>query len=57
MEVNGEVKVYVDFAADVGGDVEVIQGHNFVDTLGWIRDRKDKDKLAEVGQFWGSLKA
>ena len=52
MEVNGEVKVYTDFA-DVGGDVEA----NFVDTLGWIRDRKDKDKLAEVGQFWGSLKA
>ena len=35
----------------------VIQGHKFVDTLGWIRARKDKDKLAEVGQFWGSLKA
>ena len=28
-----------------------------MDTPSWIRDRKDKDKLAEVRQFWGSLKA
>ena len=34
VEVNGEVKVYVDFAADVGGDVE---GRFFKDITLWTR--------------------
>ena len=34
VEVNGEVKVYVDFAADVGGDVE---GRLFKDITLWTR--------------------
>ena len=32
MEVNGEVKVYTDFAADVGGDVEA---RSFKDITLW----------------------
>ena len=34
MEVNGEVKVYTDFAADVGGDVE---DRSFKDITLWTR--------------------
>ena len=34
MEVNGEVKVYTDFAADVGGDVET---RSFKDITLWTR--------------------
>ena len=34
VEVNGEVKVYVDFAADVGGDVEA---RSFKDITLWTR--------------------
>ena len=64
VEVNGDIKVYVDFAADVGGDAKA---RSFKDITLWTRlvgfnpnpnrDGKDKDEMAEVGQFWGSLKA